>query len=181
MLFCINYSKIADVLFKNGALAIDRYKCPDWPDLVHEVTQTCHVAVHFDLIAGNGHLAETNWEVVDRLAAMTDTPYINVHLGAMASDCPSVSLDHPSSGDALQITRKFITEVNELARRFGSHRVIVENVPYTSTAGKILRTSVEPEIITCVIQETDCGLLLDLAPTPASAPIIWACLPGIMS
>ncbi len=54
MLFSINYSTQAAVLFQQDRLKIDRFKCPDWPDLIDEASEYCPPAVHFNLTAGRG-------------------------------------------------------------------------------------------------------------------------------
>ena len=169
ILFSINYSQPAFTLHQSDSLKLDRYKCPDWPDLVEEVVQTTSVAVHFNLLAGNGHLSEADWQMVERLSALTDTPYVNLHLGAVRTDFPEISVVHPSRDQSLRIIDNFVADVSVLVEHFGAQRVIVENVPYTGSAGKTIRTSVEPEIISQVIRDANCGFLFDLAHAHISA------------
>ncbi len=169
ILFSINYSQPAVDLHQSGLLGFDRFKCPDWPELVYEVASKTAVAVHFNLITGTRCLTTHQWEEIDQLAALTNTPFISVHLSAMQSDFPEVPLDNPSQVESLQIHRKILADVLTLVDRLGAQRIIVENVPYTASAEKTIRTCVEPDIISQVVRDADCGLLLDLAHARISA------------
>ncbi len=56
-----------------------------------------------------------------------------------------------------------LSDVTELVKRFGSDRIIIENSPYHGDAGNTLRLCVEPGLISRIIEETGCGLLLDIS------------------
>jgi sugar phosphate isomerase/epimerase len=161
MKFAINYSTQAAVLFTQGRLMVDRFKCPDWPDLISEASQYGQVAVHFDLSAGRGMLELKDLDRAGRIAEQTQTPYINLHLEAKNSDFKEFS-PHPITNRLREkVLQRTIEEVEMAVRRFGSENVIVENVPYRTT-GNLLPVCVEPEFINKIVQETSCGLLLDL-------------------
>jgi len=51
----INYSTQAADLLKQGKIQVERFKCPDWPDMIAEASQLCPVAVHVNLKAGVGN------------------------------------------------------------------------------------------------------------------------------
>ena len=59
------------------------------------------------------------------------------------------------------ITERLIADVSAVVRRFGAERVIAENNP--PNADECLRPAYQPEVISNVVRETGCDLLLDLA------------------
>ncbi len=160
--FSINFSTQAAILFSQGRLKIDRFKCPDWPELIDEASGYRPVAVHFNLNAGRGKLENKDLKQVARLAAQTATPFVNLHLDARAADFPGIPGDTTDPGHLEQIYQKLVADAIRLVETFGAGRVIVENVPYHS-GGNVIRPAVEPELITRIVEETGCGLLLDLA------------------
>ena len=161
MLFSINYSTQAAVLLDQRRIQLDRFKCPDWPDLIREAGQRRPVAVHFTLSAGRGRLAKKNLDKISALAEQTSTPYINLHLESKISDFPDIPVDSTLPTHRQRILDQMISDVDIAVRRFGAGRVIVENVPYRP-AGNVLRPSVEPELICQIVSQTGCGLLLDI-------------------
>jgi uncharacterized protein (UPF0276 family) len=163
MLLSINYSHPAAALLSQGSIQIDRFKCPDWPDMIEEASHLCQVAVHTNLKAGRGNLGEKNWDRITRLLELTRTPYLNLHLETRTSDFPDVPLDTTDPLHIDQIIERMMLDVSIASRRFGREKVIVENVAYFGLDGKVLRTSVEPRVIRQVLDETGCGLLLDLS------------------
>lgn len=50
-----------------------------------------------------------------------------------------------------------------LVERFGPKKIIIENSPYYEGMGNTLRICVEPRLITRLLEETGCGLLLDIS------------------
>ncbi len=161
MKFSINYSTQAAVLLDQHKIELDCFKCPDWPDLIQEASQRRPVAVHFTLAAGRGKLFKKNLNKVALLAEMTGTPFINLHLEAKQADFPDIPIDSTLASHRERVLSQTLAEVDLAVKRFGAGRVIVENVPYR-LAGNVLRPSVEPEAICRVVQETGCGLLLDI-------------------
>jgi uncharacterized protein len=168
MKFSINYSTQAAVLFAQGRLVVERFKCPDWPDLISEANQYCPVAVHFDLNAGRGRLEPEELDRARRIAEQTKTPFIKLHLEAKISDYQGGSTNPISKHLRDQILQRTIDEVQMAVKRFGGEKVIVENVPYRAS-GNLLRVCVEPEFIHRVVEETGCGFLLDIPHARISA------------
>ncbi len=168
MYFAINYSTQAAQLVAASRLTIDRFKCPAWPDLVAEASRLRQVAVHFNLTAGRGQLGKIDWMSIKDFLASTGTPYVNLHLESRLDDFPGLPVDTTETGHRQQILARTLKDVQFVAMRFGAERVIIENVPYRP-AGKVLRPSVEPEFIRQVIEETGCGLLLDISHARISA------------
>ncbi len=164
MFLSINYSTQAALLFQSGRIPLDYFKCPDWPDLVEEALAYRPVAVHFTLSAGNGSLQNADWKLVETLLQRTGTPYVNLHLEAMASIFPDIPVHTTEDYHRQHITEALASEVKSVVDRFGPERVIVENVPYyLRKKEKVLRPSVEPEVIGKIVHETGCGLLLDIS------------------
>jgi len=168
MLFSINYSTQAAVLLDQHRIELDRFKCPDWPELIQEASRRRPVAVHFTLAAGRGKLRNKNLDKVAALAEQTGTPFINLHLEAKLADFPDIAIGSTHASDRDKVLAQTLAEVELAVKRFGAERVIVENVPYRAT-GNVLRPSVEPEAICQIVRETGCGLLLDIPHARISA------------
>ncbi len=163
MKFAINYSYPAATLLDEGRILIDRFKTPNWPHFISEASLHSPVAVHFDLQAGQGTAAEADWDMIGRLLEQTATPYINLHLSPSVTNYPDIVSNRPTPTQAEQVIDQMLRDVMLAVQRFGPERVIVENVPYRGSAGKKIRTAVEPEVIQRIVQESSCGLLLDIS------------------
>ena len=168
MEFSINFSTQAAVLLDVGRLKLDRFKCPDWPDLIEEASHHRPVAVHFNLAAGRGKLTAKNLGRIAKLADRTRTPYINLHLEPKKRDFPDIAIDSSDPAQRERVIHQALEEVLLAVDYFGRERVILENAPYRP-AGNLLRFAVEPEVIDRIVQETGCGLLLDLPHARISA------------
>ena len=79
MKFAINYSPQAEKLWRDGAIQVDLFKCPDWPDLVEKVGELHAVYVHCSLQAGRGRLQSADIDLLRRWLDQTDTLVINTH------------------------------------------------------------------------------------------------------
>jgi uncharacterized protein (UPF0276 family) len=161
MLFAINYSPPAAALVTEKRIQVDRFKCPDWPDMIAEASQLRPVAVHFTLAAGRNKLHRVDWRLVERLLKQTDTPYVNLHLEPHVSDYPNLDLNDPGQVEIL--IEQIIDEIRLVTDRFTPQRVILENVPWRGAGYKVLRQAVQPDIITRLVEATGCGLLLDIS------------------
>lgn len=162
MEFALNYSPQAAELLRAGKIEIDRFKCPPWRDMIVEARQFCKVYVHFDLVAGTPKLAKTDWDVVEALLAQTDTAFVNLHLAPRGGDMPEFDdPNHPACYDA--VVEQLIRDVEMVVRRFGTERVIAENVPYRDSGGYFIRNAILPEAVSQVVTATGCGLLLDVS------------------
>lgn len=153
MKFALNYSSPAVELLEAGEIEIDYIKFPDWPDLVEQAGHYRPAVVHFTLAAGNNTLADADWGLVERLLAQTETRYVNLHF------YPSVQA-HGSEQPAVEAA---LTDIQGVARRFGAENVILENLPWPMPKGDLPLAAAEPAVLTRVVRESGCGLLLDLA------------------
>lgn len=161
MELAINWSPQAASLMNQGQIRPDRFKCPDWPDLIAQARAQAPVYIHFPLHVGEERIAEADWATFERLRQETDTPFINLHLNPkrsfFADPTPEV------------IEERLLREVTWVVQRFGAESVIVENVIYFGESGAIPAAGVDPGMISRIVNETGCGLLLDLAHALISA------------
>ena len=167
--FAINYSPQAIALVANGSIEIDYFKTPPWPEMIARAEVYRPVVVHFNLRAGTGQLQQTDWGEIEAFLATTPTRYVNLHLAADKRDGLPFDCDRPSTTDVEQIMANLYADVGAVVMRLGPERVIVENVPYRVGEGHVIRTCVLPEVISEVIQNHGCGLLLDIAHARISA------------
>ncbi len=163
MQLAINYSPAAARLVKTGKIDVDYFKTPNWEWMVLEASVLRPVAVHFTLEAGNAALGDEDWTSAEHLLNSTSTPYINLHLDCQSEFHPGVPINTIDPADARRLLPIMLSDVRQVTNSFGPGRVIIENSPYRGTAGKTLRPCVEPDLITRVVEETGCGLLLDIA------------------
>lgn len=171
MLYAINYSPEAAELLRKGQIEIDRFKCPPWPDMIAEAEALRPVAVHFPLRAGPGDLeTSVNWHEVEHFLDTTETAFVNIHLAVRAREMPHLPADSPlEGGERQQVIERLLSDVEAVVRRFGAERVIAENVPYHPGYTPNLYATVQPEVVSAVIRESGCGLLLDISHARISA------------
>ena len=172
MKIAINYSPPAKMLVEQQVIELDLFKCPpasdevvrDYaPNLLQDARFYRPSYIHFPLHVGNGSIAGTNWDEVEEMLNQTKTPYVNVHLQAQTKDFPALAADTHAPEDMAYLTDIFVQDVAAVAERFGPERVIVENVVYRGASGKFLYPCIDPAVISQVVTETKCGLLLDTA------------------
>lgn len=163
MKLAINYSRTAASLLQSGAINLHRFKTPPWRNMIAEASQYKPVAVHFDLVAGNGSLKNADWQLVEDLLHTTETRYVNLHLIVRSGDLPNVPIENPSSTHIRAVTDAMLTDVLSVTQRFGAPNVIVENSPYLPQKQTLVSACVLPQVITEVVQTANCGLLFDLS------------------
>ncbi len=158
MKLALNYSAPAAELVRQGQIAIDLYKCPDWPDVVAVARAEHPVYVHFDLWAGSGRLDAIDWNRVENFLVQTGTRFANLHLAPRETDFEP---GHPLDEEV--VIERVFHDVISAVKRFGPERVIVENAPHRFPGGVILRPAVDPDVISRLVREIGCGFLLDLS------------------
>jgi uncharacterized protein (UPF0276 family) len=125
--------------------------------------------VHFPLRAGAGIGdaldSETNrpvdWNKVEALLAQTGTPQVNLHIATTVEDCPGIPLDTTDPTHAEMLVSRLIRDVRAVVERFGPERVVIEND--FDNGGLHLLPTYLPQTLCRVVEETGCGLLLDVA------------------
>ena len=163
MEFAINFSPQAAQLYADRKIHVDRFKCPDWPDMIEEARALAPVYVHFPLAAGALSGRAGDLGAVDAMARDTGTPFVNYHLVAYARDFPGTPPETTDPHVTEIVTRRTVAEIGRAVERFGADRVILENIPFFTPAGKYMRPSVEPAVLRKAIDETGCGFLLDVS------------------
>jgi hypothetical protein len=166
--FAVNYSPLLAELVREGQVGIDRFKCPAWPGLLAEARQTLPVYIHFPLIIGSGTGqvmdAETHAPAdLERMAGLAETSgtyYLNTHWVADGRDYPGIAVDSRAPADGRRVVDGALRDLEPLIRRFGAERVLVENLipEYGWLAHGVL-----PETLALLLEQSGCGLLLDLS------------------
>lgn len=175
MKIAANYSAATAQLVQSGQAALDYFKCMAWPDLIRQAQAILPVYIHFPLLAGWGRGdardAEAggppDWDRIERLLDQTGTPYVNLHLTSSVADWPAIPAGTTDAAHVETIAQALVRDVQAVCRRLGPERVIVENDYYN--AGRDLRPAFSPWVISRVVGEAGCGLLLDLGHARISA------------
>lgn len=163
MKFAVNYSPQAADLLADQRIALDLFKCHPIPEILDPARASLPIYIHFPLNTCDDSIASADWQRYHTLLEETGTPYINLHLTAPASQFPHLPVDTSHPAHFQEVADRMIRDVEAIAKHCGAKRVIVENVVYRGPDGKTLYPSVAPEVITRIVRETGCGLLLDTA------------------
>jgi hypothetical protein len=161
MQFAVNWSPQARDLLRAGRIHIDRFKCPDWDNLIHDARMDAPVYVHFPLVVGSGALAATDWKRVEALLAETDTPHVNLHLEPSRRALGRI--------DDNAVIEMCVREIERVASRFGGAHVVLENVPFRRGHADLIEIGYHPEAISAIIGAAGCRLLLDTGHARISA------------
>lgn len=172
MKLAIHYTPQCVELLRQGAVQIDYFKCPAWPEIVQTAKQIRPAYVHFPLRVGKGLKTALDtdtrqpveWQKIDQLLAQSDTPYINLHLNILRDDYPQLPSDTTQSDLIVENTLKDIEAVVE---RYGHDRVIIENDH--ASDGAYLPITYQTDFIRQIVEGSGCGFLLDLAHARLSA------------
>lgn len=163
MLFGLNYSRAAADLLTAGKISIDRFKCPNWPDLIDEARRVSPVYVHFDLTAGEGRLAKQDWNAIERLMVQTDTQFLNLHLSPRIEKVEP-HFDDPNSPEAREhLLGLMRADLQVATQRMGARKVIVENIPFRGATDRYFPIATEPATFQTLLSEFNCGLLFDIS------------------
>ncbi|MGD2039261.1 MAG: DUF692 family protein [Anaerolineae bacterium] len=169
MEFGINYSQAAAELLAEGRVQIDRFKCPAWPDLIAAVGRIHPIYVHFPLRIGAGtgtaidteKLKPVEWQRVRSLLHETGTVHVNVHLAPLVSDFDQIPPDSLERQHREILLQAMLQDARAVVKEFGPERVLIENADPGS--GQILHGALLPEVIHQIIEEVNCGFLLDIS------------------
>ncbi|MDX1992436.1 MAG: DUF692 family protein [bacterium] len=174
----VHYSPQMVQLLDEGTVEFDYFKVPFWPDLIAQAQALRPAYIHFPLLVGSGigdaiagetgATSPVDWGAVEAALHQTGTPFVNVHLAPLIDHHPDIPNTSQDAGHIDRVTEALICDVRAVVRRFGAERVIAENNPVNDT--RILSAAMRPEVICRVIEETGCGLLLDLSHARLSAP-----------
>jgi uncharacterized protein (UPF0276 family) len=109
------------------------------------------------------------------LSQITGIPYVNLHLDARQSYYPDFSVDTIRASEVEMGLKIILSDAMSVVERFGPERVIIENSPYQGDEGNTMRLCVQPVMITRVVNETGCGLLLDISHAMITARSLGIC------
>lgn len=167
----MNWSPQAETLLLAGAIDVDLWKCSDWPELVEPALKTKPVYVHFPLRAGGG--ATPDWAAVRGWMEKTGTKNVNMHLHATPKDFPDIPFRSREPEHRERVIERMVRDVEAAGKEFGMDRIIVENLPTTPQDDGVhpLFCAIEAETVRTVIEQTGCGLLLDIDHARSAADI----------
>ena len=160
MRFAINYSPQAEKLWRAGAIQVDLFKCPEWPDLVARVGAFHSVYVHGSLQAGRGRLRSANFALLRHWLETTDTSVINAHFAMGAADFPA-----PQAVSVEAVIERALRDLEALSEHIPVEDIVIENIPAPDPGWNddLLLEVVDPEVISEIVRRAGCGLLLDIA------------------
>jgi uncharacterized protein (UPF0276 family) len=169
MRFAVNYSTQGAMLWRDGTIEVDCFKCPAWPQLIDDIIDDYPLYIHYPLRVGSGIGDALNtetkqrpdWELFLQLGEKTHTPHFNVHLAPIAgdhADIPVNSLDYTYSQKLIQ---SMVADMQPLLNIARPENVVAENI--YSACGQHPLSAIVPEVTREVIQETKCNLLLDIS------------------
>ena len=169
MRFAVNYSLQGAELWRKKLIQVDCFKCPAWSDLIDDINEHYPLYVHFPLRVGSGignainteTKLQPDWQTFEKIAVQTQTPYFNVHLCPVPEDHPEIPTNELDFHLSEKLTAYMIQDINPLVERYGSDKVIAENI--YSCRGEYPLAAIVPEVVSEVINETGCGLLLDIS------------------
>lgn len=159
MKFAINYSPQAEQLWREGRIEVDLFKCPDWPDLVAEVSAKHAVYVHCSLQAGGDNDA-VDFDLLRKWLAETETLHINTHFAVRESELPPRTTDRREA-----VIERALRDLDALSEAFGAENILIENVPAPDPGWNddVAPEVVDPAVIAEVARRSGCGFLLDIA------------------
>ena len=173
MKLAINYSPQAALLLNQGKIAVDCFKCPDWPETVAEAGQHAPAYVHFSFRAGTGDVANLDVAKVRNLLEISATPYLNVHLSPRASLLDNMALDTRRPCDREQLVDAIKRDVDRFTTLFPQQAIILENVMWApDPPWEIPLPALDPELIHAIVEDSGQGFLLDLAHAAISADFL---------
>jgi len=158
MPFAINWSPEAAALLDEGAIEIDLYKCPIWPDVVEKAQSQRPAYTHFPLGIGRNEQSKWDFAQMETWLHQTETRFVNSHIIPSTPHFPQdIGLD--------DLSEALTKEVEILVQQFGADRVIIENCPYFPFGIRdgYIPQGMEPQLFCDITAATGCGMLLDVA------------------
>ncbi len=153
----VNYSAAAAELVRAGVVDVDLFKCPDWEPVLEAAQRQRPVYVHFPLAAGRCTGDVAGLDAITECLRLTGTPFVNTSLD------PQIVPQSGMMGSLFEAIQRALQDVRTLAACFGTDRIVVENVPHAHDDAMHAALAAEPTFIRQVVEETGCGLLLNLA------------------
>ena len=169
MRFAVNYSAQGAHLWREGLIQVDCFKCPAWSKLISDLLGIYPIYVHFPLRVGMGigdalnteTKEKPDWSFFEKIAGQTHTPYFNVHLAPVPEDHPDIPVNDLGSKHSKKMVEYMVRDLRTIVEKFGADKIIAENI--YSAWGEHPLSAIVPEVVRDVIEETGCGLLLDIS------------------
>lgn len=155
MRFAVNYSDPAAQLLARGAIRLDLFKVPPWPELIARSSRSAPAYVHFDLSAGSRSPDPSQFPAVAQVRQQTATPFVNTHLATRLAE----TSDHSRAATEA----KLLADVGRLVEHFGAENVVVETVYNTDAERFFVPVCFDPAVVTRVVEAAGVGLILDLS------------------
>lgn len=167
MKLAINYSPQTADLLASKRVEFDLYKTTEWPEMIAAAEVQRPAYVHFPLMAGRHNIDEVGTARIKELLATTATPYVNLHLAPHAKDFDML-FTATDEHYIEPLVEAMMQDIMVLVDLFGCENVILENANYDPNY-QMPTLVIQPEVISRVVAESGCGLLLDLAHARMSA------------
>ena len=167
MKMAINYSPQTAELLSSNKVAFDLYKTTEWPEMIAAAEVQRPAYVHFPLMAGRHNVEAVGLDRIEALLNSTATPFVNTHLAPHAKDF-GIDFTTTDASHIDALVESMERDIVQMIEHFGSERIILENANYDPNY-QVPTLVIQPDVITRVVDETDCGLLLDLAHARMSA------------
>lgn len=167
MKLAINYSPQTAELLAAGRVIFDLYKTTEWPEMITAAETQRPAIAHFPLMAGRHNIEQVGVDRINEILRTTATRYVNTHLAPHASTF-NMSFTSTDPQYVEPLVEAMLRDVEEMVKYFGRENIILENANYDPNY-QVPTLVIQPEIITRVVTESDCGFLLDLAHAHMSA------------
>ena len=158
----INFSPEAAELAAKGAIDFDLFKVPDWDEVVAEAQQLKPCRVHFPFQIGAAR-ERPELERSATLMARTGSRLFNVHVAPSIERFRDFGVADTGSAALTAVAQALLSDLQPACERFGAESVIVENLIYRGEDRGLLRAGVEPATLQTLVEESGCGLLLDIS------------------
>ncbi|MDH5162605.1 DUF692 family multinuclear iron-containing protein [Heyndrickxia oleronia] len=164
MKVAVNYSTEAEQLIKDSLIDVDVFKCPDFSkELIQRAERTKPCYVHFGLNAGSGQIENVDWALIKELKNWTQTPYVNVHAVAYSKHYPQFDVLTDESSHINLVVDAVIRDIEIVADKIGIENVIMENVICRGKGDNMMKSVIDPFVLSEIVNRTGCGFLLDTA------------------
>ena len=158
----VNFSPQAAGLVAAGTVKVDAFKVPDWDDLIAAARELLPVYVHFPNQIGAAR-EKPEVERAARLMRDTGTVNFNVHCAPSRERFPDIAVGAHDPASLRAVAAALAADLEPACSQFGSHNVVIENLIYRGEDRGLLRAGVTPEVLTELVDDSGCGLLLDVS------------------
>lgn len=152
-----NYSPQLITLLKSGKVDMEWIKVSRWDnyqDECKDAFQYKPILLHIYPHAGKGNFDKVDWEQINYYITEYKSPHIAIHLSSPPSDWNRPVWDY-------EVIERMINNIKMWSNNV-KVPLLIENVPYFGFK-ETLRCATDPEVIKEICEQTQVGLLLDIA------------------